>query len=128
VDRPVEEYFEERPDRIIVLSVDGRPWLSRKGKKIDFARRDAMNRRLGQLGEVFAVEVEKRRLLVLGRDDLAAKVETLSVSRPGAWIVLLGHVSTMKCPQHSQEPGNWVEFPLIGSLDRGQEEQAAGLV
>ena len=67
--------FEARPDQIIVPSGDEKPWLSRKGRKIDFARRDAMNRHLGQLGEEFAVEVEKRRLLFHGRDDLAAKVE-----------------------------------------------------
>jgi Domain of unknown function (DUF3883) len=80
VERSVEDIFEERPDRIIVPSNDGKPWLSRKGKKIDFARRDAMNRQLGQLGEEFAVEVEKRRLLLLGRDDLAAKVEWVAVT------------------------------------------------
>ena len=67
--------FEARPDHIIVPSGEEKPWLSRKGKKIDFARRDAMNRHLGQLGEKFAVEVEKRRLLYHERDDLAAKVE-----------------------------------------------------
>ena len=80
VERSVEDIFEERPDRIIVPSSDGKPWLSRKGKKIDFARRDAMNRQLGQLGEEFALEVEKKRLLVFGRDDLAAKVEWVAVT------------------------------------------------
>jgi len=74
-DRPVVEFFEPRPDHIIVPSSDDKPWLSRKGKKIDFARRDAANRLLGQLGEKFAVEVEKRRLLFYERDDLAVKVE-----------------------------------------------------
>ena len=74
-DRPVESFFEDRPDRIIVPSNDEKPWLSRKGKRIDFARRDAMNRHLGQLGEKFAVEVEKRRLRYHERDDLAVKVE-----------------------------------------------------
>jgi hypothetical protein len=79
-DRPVEAIFEERPERIIVPSTDVKPWLSRKGRKIDFARRDAANRLLGQLGEKFAVEVEKRRLLHHGRDDLAAKVEWVAVT------------------------------------------------
>jgi Domain of unknown function (DUF3883) len=78
--RPFEGYFEERPDRIIVPSSDGKPWLSRKGKKIDFARRDASNRLLGQLGEEFAVEVERLRLIHFGRDDLAAKVEWVAVT------------------------------------------------
>ncbi len=74
-ERPAVQLFEPPPDRIIVPSSDEKPWLSRKGKKIDFARLDAANRLLGQLGEEFAVEVEKRRLLSFGRDDLAAKVE-----------------------------------------------------
>jgi hypothetical protein len=79
-DRPVEEFFEDRPERIIVPPVEDKPWLSRKGRKIDFARRDAENRRLGQLGERFAVEVERRRLLSFGRDDLAAKIEWVAVT------------------------------------------------
>jgi hypothetical protein len=54
---------------------DEKPWLSRRGRRIDFARLDAENRRLGRLGEEFAVEVERRGLLVYGRDDLVAKVE-----------------------------------------------------
>jgi hypothetical protein len=74
-DRPVGEFFEERPERIVVPRSEGKPWLSRKGNKIDFARRDAANRLLGQLGEKFAIEIERRRLLSFGRDDLAAKVE-----------------------------------------------------
>ena len=39
-----------------------------------------MNRLLGQLGEKFAVEVERRRLLSSGRDDLAAKVEWVAMT------------------------------------------------
>ena len=39
-----------------------------------------MNRLLGQLGEKFAVEVEKRRLLFHERDDLAAKVEWVAMT------------------------------------------------
>jgi hypothetical protein len=45
----------------------------------DFARRDATNRLLGQLGEKFAVEIEKRRLLFYGRDDLAVIVEWVAM-------------------------------------------------
>lgn len=74
-DRPAVELVEPRPDHLFVPSSHEKPWLSRKGRKIDFAHRDAMNRHLGQLGEKFAVEVEKRRLLYHERDDLAAKVE-----------------------------------------------------
>ncbi len=62
-DRPVESIFEDRPEQIIVPPSEEKPWLSRKGRRIDFARRDAMNRHLGQLGEKFA-----RR----GREEAAA--------------------------------------------------------
>ena len=79
-DRAVDDYFEEKPDRIIAPSGDSKPCLSGRGKRIDFARRDATNRLLGQLGEKFAVEVEKRRLLSYGRDDLAAKVEWVAAT------------------------------------------------
>jgi hypothetical protein len=79
-ERLVEDYFEDRPEQIIVVSGENKPWLSRRGKKIDFARRDATNRLLGQLGEKFAVEIEKRRLLFYGRDDLAVKVERVSIT------------------------------------------------
>jgi hypothetical protein len=74
-DRPVEDYFEVQPERIIVPSTDEKPWLSWRGRRIDFARRDAANRHLGQLGEKFAIEIERRRLLSAGRDDLAARIE-----------------------------------------------------
>src|SRR5206468_2320276 len=61
-------------------SREERPWLSRRGKRLDFARRDAANRALGRLGEEFAITVEKRRLVAFGRDDLAGKVEWVSVA------------------------------------------------
>jgi hypothetical protein len=67
--------FEEPPEQVIGPQEPGRPWLSRKGRRIDFAGRDAANRRLGQLGEEFVVWLEQRRLLLAGRDDLAKKVE-----------------------------------------------------
>jgi hypothetical protein len=73
--RPVGEVFEAPPDRVNGPAVAEKPWLSRRGRRLDFARRDAQNRRLGQLGEKFTVEVERRRLREAGRDDLAAKVE-----------------------------------------------------
>jgi hypothetical protein len=49
-------------------------------RRIDFARKDAENRTLGRLGEEFAIEVERRRLLQLGRDVLAARVEWVAVT------------------------------------------------
>lgn len=65
---------EEPPERIHLLDRDSKPWLSLKGRRIDFAERDAANRRLGDMGEEFALWYEKQRLIAARRDDLAAKV------------------------------------------------------
>jgi hypothetical protein len=51
-----------------VPEVEDTPWLSRRGHRIDFARRDAFKRHLGELGEQFAVEPKKQRLGSTGRD------------------------------------------------------------
>jgi hypothetical protein len=79
-DLPVESYFEERPEWVGVPSRDDKPWLSRRGRRLDFAGRDAANRALGHLGEEFAISVEKRRLESLGRDDLASRVEWIALT------------------------------------------------
>jgi hypothetical protein len=79
-DGPVEDYFEGRPEWVAAPSGEEKPWLSRRGKRLDFARRDAANRALGKLGEEFTVAVERRRLASFGRDDLAAKVEWVAVT------------------------------------------------
>jgi Domain of unknown function (DUF3883) len=71
-------YFDDPPDRMSVPVGDSKPWLSRKGRKIDYARRDALNRQLGRLGEQFALELERQRLLAAGRSDLASRVEWVS--------------------------------------------------
>jgi len=42
---------------------------------VDFAMLDAQNRRLGELGEAFVVEIERVGLRSAGRDDLARRVE-----------------------------------------------------
>ena len=67
--------FVPPPENIMVPEALTQPWLSRRGRQIDFARRDAENRRMGRLGEQFVVEIERKRLLEARRDDLAAKVE-----------------------------------------------------
>lgn len=74
-DGPVGTFFEDRPEELTVPAGDEKPWLSRRGRRVDFARRDAANRALGRLGEEFTITVERRRLVSAGRDDLAAKVE-----------------------------------------------------
>jgi hypothetical protein len=73
-----QRMFEAPPDDTPLPDEPAEPWRTRQGRKIDFVRRDAANHRLGRLGEQFAVELERRRLLGLGRDDLAKKVEWVS--------------------------------------------------
>jgi hypothetical protein len=71
----VESMFEQPPERLAIPAEHEKPWLSRRGRRVDYARRDAENRKLGELGERFAVDLERARLLRQGRDDLASKVE-----------------------------------------------------
>lgn len=71
---------ESPPERLIVPREQSRPWISRKGRMIDFAARDASNRRLAKLGEQWVVSAERQRLTHAGRDDLAAKVDHVSVT------------------------------------------------
>jgi hypothetical protein len=68
------DVVEDPPEKIYLPNRPGKPWLSLKGRRIDFAERDAANRRLGELGEEFALWYERRRLGAAGRDDLAARV------------------------------------------------------
>ncbi len=62
------------PEKITHPKPTTKPWLSRKGKRIDFAERDARNRQLGSLAEQFVFDLERYRLNLAGRDDLAQKV------------------------------------------------------
>jgi hypothetical protein len=54
---------------------EDKPWLSRRGQRIDFAEKDAANRKLGKLAEEFVYALERHRLKEAGRDDLALRVE-----------------------------------------------------
>jgi hypothetical protein len=69
--------FVPAPKRI-VLPQPGKPWLSLKGRRIDFALRDATNRKLAELSEEFVVKLERRRLVLAKRDDLAGRVQWAS--------------------------------------------------
>ena len=51
---------------------------ARPPTKIDFAERDARNRKLGRSGESWVVELEKRTLINAGRKDLAERVDWVS--------------------------------------------------
>jgi hypothetical protein len=71
----LDTIIEDPPAEIIGPSVGNKPWLSRKGRKIDFAERDARNRHLSKLGEEFVVNLERYRLAMARRDDLSQKVK-----------------------------------------------------
>jgi hypothetical protein len=66
--------FEDPPGHV-ALPPAGRPWVTRKSGRTDFAERDARNRRLGRLGEEFVVELERTRLRREHREDLARRVD-----------------------------------------------------
>ena len=48
-------------------------------RKYDYLERDARNRKLGLLGEEFALAYEKARLIIAGKDTLADRIEHTSV-------------------------------------------------
>jgi len=75
----LDKIIEEPPAEIIGPKEAGKPWLSRKGRRIDFAQRDALNRQLAKFGEEFVVHLERHRLLNAGRDDLSRKVQWVAV-------------------------------------------------
>jgi len=74
----LDAIFQKPPERIAAPDEIPEPWKSRRGRRIDFVRRDAENRRLGRLGEEFVLSVEKQRLTEKGRDDLASRVEWIA--------------------------------------------------
>jgi hypothetical protein len=85
-----------------------RPWTRRRGRRIDFVKRDAVNRRLGRFGEQWAFELEQRRLRDAGRDDLAARVSIISETEgDGAGFDILSYEAT-------DERERWIEVKATG--------------
>jgi hypothetical protein len=74
----LNQIIVDPPEKIIAPTRTDKPWLSRRGQKIDFAERDAANRKLAKLGEEFVFNLERHRLREEGRDDLASKVQWVS--------------------------------------------------
>lgn len=52
--------------------------VERIAKKYNYAERDARNRKLGELGEIFVCERERAKLLAAGKENLADKVRHVS--------------------------------------------------
>jgi len=71
----ISQIIVDPPEKIIAPSRTDKPWLSRRGQRIDFAEKDAADPRLGKLGEEFVYQLERHRLKEVGRDDLVSKVE-----------------------------------------------------
>jgi uncharacterized protein DUF3883 len=71
---------EDPPEYTSAPSEPEKPWLSRKARRIDFAERDAANRRLAKMGEEFVLNFERYRLNSVGRDDLARRVQWVAES------------------------------------------------
>ena len=63
-----------RPDPVVREKAPGYVVPPPRVARFSYAERDAANRKLGELGERFIFEVEKRRLICVGRDDLAKEV------------------------------------------------------
>ena len=74
----LSQIIVDPPEKIIAPTRTDKPWLSRRGQKIDFAERDAANRKLAKLGEEFVFNLERHRLTAEGRDDLASRVQWVS--------------------------------------------------
>ena len=64
----ISQIIVDPPEKIIAPSHTNKPWLSRRWQKIDFAEKDAANRRLAKLGEEFVYDLERHRLMDVGRD------------------------------------------------------------
>jgi hypothetical protein len=74
----LDRIIVDPPEAITVPTHTDKPWLSRKVQKIDFAEKEAANRKLAMLGEQFVYDLERYRLKEAGRDDLARRVEWVS--------------------------------------------------
>jgi len=73
------DLFVDPPDRLPERKIQ-EPRV-RRAHKIDYVVREAANRRLGESGESFVLEVEKQRLATAGRNDLVDRVEWTSKVR-----------------------------------------------
>ena len=76
----LSQIIVDPPEKIIAPSRTDKPWLSRRGQRIDFAEKDAADRKLGKLGEEFVYDLERHRLKEMGRDYLALKVQWVAQS------------------------------------------------
>lgn len=71
--------FVQPPDRLATNKVQDENLF--KPSHLDYSLRESRNRQLGLRGEEFVLEVEKRRLSSLGREDLVVDIEWTSSAK-----------------------------------------------
>lgn len=82
VKTPAERTFEaivvQPPPVELVARLEGSGARVRLPRKVDFASRDELNRKLGSAGEQWVIDFEHRRLLDAGHADLFQRVDWVS--------------------------------------------------
>ncbi|AEV34870.1 hypothetical protein PSE_0358 [Pseudovibrio sp. FO-BEG1] len=74
LDEEVEGYIAPPPSQAATIELTKPRSAVRRAQKLDYAERDANNRKLGQQGEAYVFQLEKQRLQAAGRPDLAEKI------------------------------------------------------
>jgi len=73
-----EVFDDEVPEMMPQVNEPVRRYLARK---VNFSEQESRNRKLGEKGEEFVLELEKQRMIMAGRDDLKDEVEWSSKDR-----------------------------------------------
>lgn len=73
---PATDVWEGAPERDIVkFQRQAEALPSYRASTIDFSQMESRNRKLGEMGEAFVLEIERQRFLSIGKPDLAAEIE-----------------------------------------------------
>ena len=68
--------WEDAPERDLVkFQKQAENTPSFTARNLDFSQLEIRNRKLGELGEAFVLEIERQRFLSIGKPDLAAEVQ-----------------------------------------------------
>lgn len=73
---PTADIWEGAPERDLVkFQRQAENVPSFTARTLDFSQMESRNRKLGEMGEAFVLEIERQRFLNIGKPDLAAEVE-----------------------------------------------------
>ncbi|MCR9184233.1 MAG: DUF3883 domain-containing protein [Halieaceae bacterium] len=73
---PTANVWDDAPERdLLKFQRQAENAPSFTAHKLDFSQLERRNRRLGELGEAFVLELERQRFLNIGKQDLAAEVQ-----------------------------------------------------